>query len=428
MAFNKDKSGPAYAVTKMSLIQQMKRASARPQRQAGGGGMFYRDRFQPTTKGKADIIRLIPGSYPTPKIDENAKDYAYNPDGSIVNINFPFYTYVSYFHGPKMRGCNGSEGPLGKFRGKGEPCIAADWFWYEWRTRNRNNSKRPNSMQRSDKFAFTVLVQAPFYKVPQVDKDGSTKRNPKTDEPYYEWVRGSTRRNDEYAAAGYECKDGHLMHWSLNFTQWMVLQEYQNEVARHCVSCGTQNSIEELALTCKHCGNPVVEFGATNLDDEEIAALRSEEVRCPACGAGDYLDVVSRCTECEHGEPATLFDVDLRVKRVDTGNSNKGGGAQTVLTIVGCLGPRPILDMYGEELRKPLPLDKIFAPTPLDKQEDLFGIPPDDGEDAKPRRSQRDEDDDEDEDTDEEEERPRKKKKKISSDRQPVNRTRPYRG
>jgi len=446
MAFGKSKSGPGYVQTRMSLAQQMKRSSTRTQKSGGGGGYYFRDKFVPVIHGKADIIRLIPGSYETPLIDEEAKDYVKDDDGNIVADVLPFYTYMSYFHGPRQRGCIGSEGPLGRFKGKGDPCIAADWFWYEWRMRNRNRSKSPKSMNRSERWAFTVLVQAPFYKIPQVDAEGKTRRNPNSGDPYYEWARGSTRRNDEMASAGYESKDGHLMHWSLNFPQWRVLQEYQNELSKHCRTCGAQDSIEELALVCKNCSADVVIFSETSLDEEELATLRDEEVRCRACGHTGYLDVITRCTSCDHGDPATLFDVDLKVKLVETQATGNRGGTQKILQIVGFLGPRPIPDVYGEDLRKSLPLDKIFAPDSLDKQEDLFGIPPsddDDGsekprkrkardEDAEPprKRKTRDEDEEEepvDEDEDDDDRPARKKKsKKSGEERQPVNRARAY--
>ena len=415
MAFGKSKGGQGYSKTKLSLSQQMKRSSTRAPKGGGGGGHYFRDKFVPVVHGKADVIRLIPGDFEVPLVDKEARDYVRDEEGNIVADVMPFFSYISYFHGPKQRGCIGSEGPLGQFKGKGDPCIAADWYWYEWRTRNRNKSKRPNSMSRSDRWAFTVLVQAPFYKVPQTDANGKTRKNPNTGDPYYEWARGSTRRNDEMASAGYECKEGHSMHWSLNFPQWRVLQEYQNEVAKHCRACGTQDSIEELALVCKKCAADVVIFSETSLDEEELVTLREEEVRCGSCGHTGYLDVITRCNACDHGDPATLFDVDLKVKMVETQSTGARGGTQKILQIVGFLGPRPIPDVYGEELRKPLPLDKIFAPDSIDKQEDLFGTPPSE-DDEEPARKRKTRDEDEETEEEDEEEAPVKKKKAKKAD------------
>jgi hypothetical protein len=80
-----------------------------------------------------------------------------------------------------------------------------------------------------------------------------------------------------------------------------------------------------------------------------------------------------RCNNCNQGEQATLFDFDLEVKRVKTAGDT---GNQTTLQILRAIGPRPIDAMYGEDLRKPLPLDKIFAPTPVERQIELFGNVP----------------------------------------------------
>jgi hypothetical protein len=83
-----------------------------------------------------------------------------------------------------------------------------------------------------------------------------------------------------------------------------------------------------------------------------------------------YLEDVIRCTNCGNGEQATLFDFDLEVKRTVTTNN---GDTQTALNILSAIGPRPIDEMYGEDLRKPLPLEKIFAPTTPEKQLEILG-------------------------------------------------------
>ena len=134
-----------------------------------------------------------------------------------------------------------------------------------------------------------------------------------------------------------------------------------------------------MALTCQHCGDAVVEFDSTQLSDEDLEKVKSEPTACHSCGVVDYLEDMIRCENCDHGEQATLFDFDLEVKRVKTAGDT---GNQTTLQIQRAIGPRPIDQMYGDDLRKPLPLDKIFAPTPNDKQIELFGTPPSEGQSA----------------------------------------------
>jgi hypothetical protein len=380
-------------VGNMNLRQQMKRGSKRPPRGGGGGGggaPYFVNKYQPPDAGAADVIRVIPGVYPTPRVDFDTKDYVRDDAGNIIMDPYSYMKYIEYFHGTRNRSCIGSEGPLGQFKGKGDPCVAKDWYWWEWRERQRTGNKQhPKSMSQREKFAFTVLVQAPFYKVPRVDKEGKLVINENTKEPYYDWLKGSKRANDEYAQAGYERKEGHLQHWSMGSAHWNTLTDYTDSLAKHCRSCSSHDSIEEVALVCQHCGEAVVEMDTTSLSDEDLEKIRSEEAKCPNCNIIDYLEDMIRCNNCGEGEQATLFDFDLSVKRVKTAGAE---GNQTTLQILSAVGPRPIDAIYGDDLRKPLPLDKIFAPTPIAKQIELFGAVPDDGEEqpqADPNAGQR---------------------------------------
>lgn len=376
MAFGKQRP------SNMNLRQQMRRGTKRPTGGGGGGrgAPFYVNKYQPPTKGPADIIRLIPGQYMTPRIDDEARDFYKGEDGKPIMDAFPYFKYVSYFHGTKMKSIIGSEGPLGMYKGKAAPCIAADWYWWEWRQRQASGNKdHPKSVSRSEKFALTALIQAPFYQVPQIDNVTKQLRiNPNTKEPYYDWKQGSRRGNDEFAAAGYKKKDGHRQHWSLPFGHWQTLSDFGESLSHHCRGCGAHDSIQVLALLCQYCGDAIVEMDTTALSDEDIARLSNEEVQCPTCKALGYLEDSIRCLNCDHGEPATLFDFDLEVKRTPTANSDFSN--QTTLNILRALGPRAIDPAYGEDLRKPLNLPKIFAPTALDVQRQYFGEPPTDEE------------------------------------------------
>jgi hypothetical protein len=381
MAFGKNNAN----LQGMSLRQKMKQGARKAPK--GGGGRstpYFVNRYEPPTTGPADIIRLIPGEYEAPVVDYDNKDFAFDENGQPITAVYPFYRYINYFHGGKKQGCIGSEGPLGEFKGKGQPCVAADWFWWEWRERQRHSvngkpAAKPKAMSRSDKWAFTVVVEAPFYQVPQIDKNsGQIRVNPNTKEPYYDWRKGSVRGNDEYAAAGYKKKDGHRQHWSMPYAHFNVLTEYGDSLAKHCRSCGGNNTIEELALVCRSCGEAIVIFDETTLSDDDILRMRDEPVQCPHCKYHGYLDNVIQCTNCDKPEAATLFDFDLEVKRIP--GSDDANNKTTTLSILRAIGPRPLNPKFGEDLRKPLDLPKIFAPTPLAQQEKMFGTPPDDSD------------------------------------------------
>lgn len=387
MAFGKDSK----RIDQMNFRQTVRRGTIRAPK-TGGGGAYFSNRYQPPTTG-SDLIRIIPGRFLHPRVDKTAKDFVYN-EGEIIMDPYPHFQYVSYIRKSgkdSFQSCVGSEGPLGEFKGKGDPCLAKDWFWWEWRQRQKHNSKKPRSFSRREMYAITVLVQAPFYKVPQIYQ-GKPKVNPNTKEPYMEWKAGSKRGNDEYAAAGYEKKQGHLMHWSLGTAHWKTLVEYSDTLVNHCASCGGNDTIIEEALICQNCGESVVEMKTTTLSDAELDHVRTNEVACPHCKHRGYLEDVYDCNNCNNPVRATLFDFDLEVKRVETSND---GGKTTALQILRALGPRQIDAKYGEDLRKPLPLDKIFAPTPIEKQLELYGDVPDDDDIAAAGINDDDEEDEE---------------------------------
>ena len=378
MAFGKDPK----KLNNMNLRQQLHRGTKRPPK--GGGGRaapYFVNKYEPPKTGRADIIRLVPAEVITPRVDMEAKDFVYDAHGQIVTDVMPYIKYMNYFSGSRQMGCIGSEGPLGNFKGKGDPCLANDWYWYEWRERTRTKSDKPKTLSRSEKYAFSVIVLAPFYQVPQIDSAGKPRLNPTTKEPYYDWVQGSRKRNDEFAAAGYKCKEGHRQHWSMPFGHFQMLNAYTESLARHCINCGGRDCIELQALTCQSCGEPIVELADTTLDEDEIERLSIEEVRCPNCHFTGYLEDYIRCSNCTAAAQATIFDFNLEVKRVPTADSEFAN--QTSLQILRAIGPEPLDSKYGEDLRKPLDLSKIFTPSSPERQLEIFGNLPDEADTTK---------------------------------------------
>jgi hypothetical protein len=377
-AFGKDRA----AIAGMNLRQQMRQATKRAPRGgggSGGGGALYRDQYYPPKDGTTDLVRIIPGSYATPRVNFETKDFYRDEQNNIIVDAFPYFKYIEYYYAPRKYTLIGSEGPLGGFKGKGEPCLASDWYWYEWNTRKATGEEHPNSLRRSEKTAMSVLVQAPFYHVPQTDADGKTRMNEKTKQPYMTWTKGSPRGNDELALGGYEKKNGHVMHWPFNYNHWNTLTAFANGLASSCRSCNTRDSIRELALCCRSCGEPVVDFEDTSLSDAELNKIRDEEVKCHACGFHGYLESMIKCENCNHGEEATLFDFDLEVMQVKASDGGKG----TNLVIQKAIGPRPIDSRFGENERKGLDLAKVYAPFSAEQQLKILGpLPKEDDQQA----------------------------------------------
>lgn len=388
MAFGKDENSPVIR-TAMNMRQQLRHGTRRPQSggggKGGGGGLFYRDKYYAPDDGTTDTIRLLPGHYLLPEIDDVNKDYLYDADGNVVHTESPFFKCISYYFAPRKYTFIGSEGPLGSFKGKGEPCLASDWYWYEWNKRKDTGLETPNSIRRSDNFVFSVLVQAPFYYVEQT-KDGKVQTNDKG-KAYMEWKMGSKTGRDQYAAAGYEKTEGRVLHWPLNFHQYNYILAYADALATNCRACSTEESIREIALVCRACGEAVVEMDTTNLSGIELAKFRNEPVTCTFCKHTGYLEDIVECTACGNPEPSTLFDYDLDITRVldPTGKST-----QKQLLIQKARGPRAISSTYGEDLRKPLDLPKIYAPFTMEQQQRILGPLPSDEpapDNARPART-----------------------------------------
>jgi len=381
MAFGKDRR-QLYAGNDR---QRARRSTKTPKRSGGGG--FYGDMYKPPTHGNPDIIRLHAGDFKVPLVDEDKGELIIDDVGQIVQVSQSYLKYVEHYHGGKKRSSTCSAGPLGEFKGKGEPCLACDWFWWEWRQRQANKSDHPKAMSRRTMWGFSVLVLAPHHKVEQTDNEGNVRMNDKTNQPYYNWEK-CTGRGCQNCAAGKETKQGHRQPWSMGKTHFNTLFDYTSVLGKHCRVCSQQDCIEDLAWICSNpeCGEAVIDLGTSQLTDEQVETMTLDPVTCPTCRVEGFLRDVYSCRNCSttgrEGERATLFDFDLYVKRVEDPSPDTKA---TSLQIIRAVGPKPIDSMYGDEMRKALDLTRIFAPTALERQLSMFGKPPSSG--AEPQRT-----------------------------------------
>lgn len=374
MAFGKDRS-----VLTLNFRQQGKRSMQR-NKSVKGNLPYFVNKYQPPLGVHTDTIRLLVGQYSVPIITDKGT-FVMDDAGQIVQDVNSFYKYTLHFHGGKKKSTVCSAGPLSDFKGKADPCNGCDWFWYEWDQRKSNGADRPKSISRRDMWAFSVLVLAPFHKMDDLDREtGEIRRNDRG-EPYYNWIKCQGRGCDG-CAAGKETKQGHRLHWSMGMSHANTLFEYERVVGNHCRVCCQADCVQSVAWICQNpdCGEAVIEMAKTSLKDEEIDKLTSFESICPHCGVKGWLKELHECVNCKgagrEGDRATLFDVDLSVKRVEASD----GSDQTTLSIVRHSLPKPIDAIYGEELRKPLNLPAIFSPTDMERQIALFGKAPSRGQ------------------------------------------------
>lgn len=349
MAFGKNNSNLA----SMPGFRQQARAqqAARP-KFTGGGGSIFRNRFQPSTE-EPDSIRILRGHYEV-EIGQQ--------DGSILKQTLYYFPYTEHFHGGLKKSAICSAGPLGMFKGKGQPCLGHEIYWED-----RNNGKKHNQVRISmrELWAFTILHYAPYAKMEQRDDQGNIRTNDQG-QPYWDWERVFPHERMKYQ--GKEMRDFNVMHWSLGFNHSNTLMEYDKEIGKSCKSCGGRDTIICEAWTCRNCGEALIEPATTTFSPKEIDDLTAKQVRCASCGHEDFLQEIISCGQCSNAARAEIFDVDLQVKRVKPSD----GGNQTTLMISSWSNPRPIDQRYAEFAR-PLALDKIFQPTPYEKQVELFG-------------------------------------------------------
>ena len=325
----------------------------------GGTRPTWIDSFKPQMDDE-DRIRVIPGHYEV--------EVAVGTSAQDVKVEKRFQTFFpwhQHYHAIKEKYVTCSAGPLGGFKGKSDPCRACDQFWAD-KMANRG-TKKQGPISRREMYSFTVLHYAPYAYIEQTDQNGAIRMNENTNEPYMNWVRVFPHELAKFA--GREMRDAMVLHWDMGTAHYTTLREYDESIGKSCRCCGGRNTIQMEAWLCTNpaCGEALIERGTT-YSPKEVKELTQGEVRCAHCQQVVWLKEVISCTQCGSGQRADIFDVDMSVERVPDGKGNKG----TNLLITEWSEPRPI-DARYTEIAKPMDLKKIFTPTPIAKQEELFG-------------------------------------------------------
>lgn len=343
-------------------------------RKGGGGLPYFVDMFQPPIN-ELCTVRLVPGEYLQDQIIEVPAPTATDPnatDVTAIQVISPFIKFVDHFDGSKQRGAICSAGAFANFKDKRQPCHGCDIYWATV-VRNPNGRLESSRMSRQNKYAFSVFDYSPYHKLEQYDQEtGQVKVNSKG-EPYYNWVRCGGQGCDGCRAQK-ETKMGHMSHWPINYTQLQVLRSAEADIGHSCAVCCQENCIISLGWMCGSCGEGVVDMSTTELKRDELLKLTDEPYVCGACHNKEFLKEVYECRSCtprgQTGVRASLFDVDLKVKLVPGGQNNS-----KVLQVSGWSAPHGIAPELAEVV-KPVDLVARYAPMPLEKQADLFGVVP----------------------------------------------------
>lgn len=347
----------------------------------GGGPPSWVNEYRPSTDD-VDVIRVLQGSYVVDDVDAAS--------GELVKVNLTFWPFVEHFDARSKRRSVCSGGPHHNDRNNRQPCYGCDLFWSSMKTNPVTGKREKGFMGKRDMAAFTVFDYSKYHKVEQIDRQTGQVRTNDAGQPFYNWVKCSKSSEGrgvcDACDAGKETKQGHRLHWPMGSDHYNTLLSYDEAVGRACVVCGQKDVIRNDAWLCSNqeCGEAIID-DRTRLTKKEIDAVVYKPCKCKVCGTEGFLTELIHCMNCTPAgrtpKRATIFDVDLKVQRVeDASNSNR-----TTLSIVGFSEPKPIAKQFAE-MAKPEDLTRIYAPTPLAKQAALFQVPHNATAEAPPQR------------------------------------------
>lgn len=368
MAFGKD---PKLALTGGSFRQTANlHGRDRVTRGPRGRVPYFVDQYQPSLM-VADTIRLIAGDY----LQEQA--VGEGDDVMVVQYQSNYIQFVDHYLDRVKKSCICSAGALRNVKNKRNPCRGCDIFWETAVRDPKTNRFDSPVIGRQRKYAISVLDYSDYHKMEQYDQQTrQVKMNPKTNEPYFNWVKCQGQGCDA-CRAGKEIKHGDMRHWPMSHTHFEVLKANALNIGNSCARCGTtdlngKSPITSLCWTCRNCGEVAIDMATTSLKLDELLKVTDDPYKCPACDTEVLLEEQINCVECakrgQQGVRAGLFDVDLRVQLTDAGQSAK------ILNISGWSPPRPVAPGF-EEIAKPVDLVAKYAPDSMEYQISRFGAP-----------------------------------------------------
>lgn len=321
----------------------------------------FNEEFKPN-EFRPDHIRLIPGMYKVELVDDS---------GEVYIDELPWWQYVDHFHGPLKKSCICSAGPMRFSRQHAQPCHGCSLYWEDYNARKSlpKNQKGPNRISMRQMYVYTVLDYGVYHKIERTDASGNLILSKKTQQPYFDWVK-CAQVGCQGCQMGKESKQGHVMPWPMGRSHFETLDGYAEYVGNSCASCGGRDCIQSVSWSCANpeCQALIVDLATTHLTQDQLNEMIKEPVVCHACNARTYLQENYSCNSCSSPMRASIFDVDLEVRRK---KSAEGKGTQLVVPRTG--DPTPI-DPQFAEIAKPLPLEKLYAPDSLEYQARQFGV------------------------------------------------------
>ena len=369
MAFGKQPENLGKVTSFRQMGNAWKQNQADKKQGGGAGGSrapTWVNSYKPPTDD-TDLIRILAGNYTVEDSDRQ---------GNLLTMNdLPFFPFIEHYDSRTKKTSVCSAGPFSNHKDKRKPCKGCDLFFSSMKINEKTGKKERGFMSRREMVAFTIIHLHNYHKIPQLQNNGAPKLNPNTGAPYMSWVKCSKsmdgRGRCKHCDAGVEKKYGHRMHWPMGQDHYNTLLARDEDIGQCCSNCQGRDTIVQRAWLCQHCQDAVIDMDTTELLKKEVDEMVTHPVTCPHCKKEDMLMELIDCKNCSSPKRASLFDVDLKVRRLE----DAGGTNRTTLSISGFSDPHPI-DAVLAEMAKPERLDIIYAPTPFEVQAGLFGDAP----------------------------------------------------
>jgi hypothetical protein len=299
-----------------------------------------RGRYARRTKGLGDYfalekhwktIRIIEGAYAQQVWNANK--------GEIVSDTLPYIEIGQHWDNQQRRShlCSSGIDELSP-----KPCVGCTL-----------------DIRATPSRVFTIIHLHDYHKTPFV-KDGKLIR--KHDGETVMIDRECEGRNCKMCAAGDEKFFGKRLHLKLGLQHFGQLVSKAEDLSMKCKCGGT---LLQTQFLCPHCDDVLIDMDDPDctMTDQEVYQARESGLHCPNCKYMVDLIPVSTCDECESPTPVSIFDVDVKIRKLDSGS---GRDRRTALD-VEFSDPCPIHKDY-EGPTEQMDLQAIFTPKPIPDQ------------------------------------------------------------
>lgn len=341
-----------------SFSNQAKRAA----NNSRGGGNYQKiegqyDSFWPRTE-KALWIGFCP--------DQSWTSEVYDRDEQkvILQQDQYFFSYVEHRIQRNNKRFNCSAGA-----GRDKPCWGCGYrnAFFDWvRDQKETLGVKPDSkpgVGGNQQHAMSLVILEPMAKVQVLDKEGKP-RTTKDNKPIFRDTPITLlppAQQQKLKAQG-ATTFGAAQHWSFGVLTLNELLLIDEQLKNSCSTCG-----EDLMVTQAHCPECAEGFQLaeddTPLMGQDLFEMRRASYEC-TCG---YVGPLLPAVMCACGDPKEGALAYFAIRII----SEVVGEKQRQLKLVDKRLLSTFVEKYpavGEMLKKPLELDKIFAPSHLNYQ------------------------------------------------------------